>query len=30
VEGSYAFRNPSEDMPGDWSDEQRRILHYGV
>jgi hypothetical protein len=28
VEGSYAFRNPSEDMPGDWSDEQRRILHY--
>jgi Domain of unknown function (DUF4158)/Tn3 transposase DDE domain len=28
VEGSYAFRNPSENMPGDWSDEQRRILHY--
>ena len=28
VEGSYAFRNPSEDMPGDWGDEQRRILHY--
>lgn len=28
VEGSYAFRNPSEDMPGDWDDEQRRILHY--
>jgi hypothetical protein len=28
VEGSYAFRNPSEDMPGDWNDEQRRILHY--
>jgi hypothetical protein len=26
VEGSYAFRNPSEDMPGDWSDERRRIL----
>src|SRR5262249_48694148 len=28
VEGSYAFRSPSEDMPGDWSDEPRRALHY--
>ncbi len=28
VEGSYAFRNPSDDLPGDWSDEQRRALHY--
>jgi TnpA family transposase len=28
VEGSFAFRNPNEDMPGDWGDEQRRILHY--
>ncbi|MBV9490864.1 MAG: Tn3 family transposase, partial [Verrucomicrobia bacterium] len=28
VEGSYAFRNPSEDLPGDWGDEQRRLLHY--
>ena len=28
MEGSYAFRNPSEDMPGDWDDEQRRMLHY--
>ena len=28
MEGSYAFRNPSEDMPGDWGDEQRRVLHY--
>lgn len=28
VEGSYAFRNPSEDLPGDWNDEQRRVLHY--
>jgi len=28
VEGSSAFRNPSEDMPGDWGDEQRRKLHY--
>lgn len=24
----YDFRNPSEDLPGDWSDEQRRMLHY--
>jgi TnpA family transposase len=28
VEGSLAFRNPSEDMPGDWTDEQCRIEHY--
>lgn len=28
VEGSYDFRNPSEGLPGDWSDEQRRMLHY--
>lgn len=28
VEGSYAFRNPSEDMPRDWGDEPRRRLHY--
>jgi hypothetical protein len=28
VDGTYAFRNPREDMPGDWGDEQRRILHY--
>jgi TnpA family transposase len=28
VEGSYAFRNPSDDLPGDWADEQRRTLHY--
>ena len=28
VEGSYDFRNPSEDLPSDWSDEQRRALHY--
>ncbi len=27
-EGSYAFRNASEDMPRDWSDEPRRLLHY--
>jgi Domain of unknown function (DUF4158) len=28
VEGAYAFRNPKEDMPGDWTDQERRILHY--
>jgi hypothetical protein len=28
VEGSYEFRNPSDDLPSDWSDEQRRTLHY--
>ena len=28
VEGSYAFRNPNDDLPGDWNDEQRRALHY--
>ena len=28
VEGAHAFRNPSEDMPADWGDEGRRLLHY--
>jgi len=28
VEGAYAFRNPNEDLPGDWGDEQRRALYY--
>lgn len=28
VEGSYAFRNPNDDLPGDWNDERRRALHY--
>jgi hypothetical protein len=28
VEGAYTFRNPNEDLPGDWGDEQRRALHY--
>ncbi len=28
VEGSYAFRNPSDDLPHDWSDEHQRTLHY--
>ena len=28
VEGAYAFRNPSEDMPDNWGDEQHRARHY--
>jgi TnpA family transposase len=28
VEGSYAFRNPSLDLPSDWADDQRRQQHY--
>jgi TnpA family transposase len=28
VEGAYAFRNPNEDLPGDWADDQRRRRHY--
>lgn len=29
VEGSYAFRNPSEDMPTQWHDEDKRADFYG-
>ena len=28
VEGSYEWRNPTEDLPSDWSNEQRRISYY--
>jgi len=28
VEGSYEWRNPSEDLPSDWSNEQKRISYY--
>lgn len=28
VEGSYAFRNPNDDLPSDWSDERQRARHY--
>jgi hypothetical protein len=28
VEGSHAFRNPGDDLPGDWGEENRRTLHY--
>jgi TnpA family transposase len=28
VEGSYAFRNPNEDLPRDWHEENRRVAHY--
>jgi Domain of unknown function (DUF4158) len=28
VEGSYAFRNPSQDMPADWHHEAQRTAYY--
>jgi hypothetical protein len=28
LKGPNDFRNPSEDLPSDWSDEQCRTLHY--
>jgi hypothetical protein len=28
VEGSYEWRNPSEDLPHDWTDEQKRKNYY--
>jgi TnpA family transposase len=28
VEGSYAFRNPSQDMPVEWADEEKRSSYY--
>jgi TnpA family transposase len=28
VEGAYAFRNPHEDLPSDWAQEERRRDHY--
>jgi TnpA family transposase len=28
VEGAYAFRNPHEDLPSDWAEEDRRRSHY--
>jgi len=28
VEGSYAWRNPSEDLPPDWSNEDKRTGYY--
>ncbi len=30
VEGSYAFRSPSEDMPKNWDDHDRRVSYYRV
>lgn len=30
VEGSYAFRNPSQDMPANWEHEEQRTAHYRV
>lgn len=28
VEGSYDFRNPSQDMPANWSSEEQRTAYY--
>jgi TnpA family transposase len=28
VEGSYAFRNPNQDMPADWHHEEQRMAYY--
>lgn len=28
VEGSYAFRDPNEDLPPDWNDEEKRASSY--
>jgi TnpA family transposase len=30
VEGSYAFRNPSQDMPANWHHEAQRTTYYRV
>ena len=30
VEGAYAFRNPSQDMPANWQDEAQRTAYYEV
>jgi TnpA family transposase len=30
VEGAYAFRNPSQDMPAHWQDEAQRTAYYQV
>ena len=30
VEGAYAFRNPSHDMPSGWGDEEQRTSYYRI
>jgi TnpA family transposase len=30
VEGAYAFRNPSQDMPAHWAEDDHRIAYYGL
>jgi Tn3 transposase DDE domain/Domain of unknown function (DUF4158) len=30
VEGSYAFRNPSQDLPANWTDDDQRAAYYRV
>jgi hypothetical protein len=29
VEGAYAFRNPSQDMPAHWAEDDHRVAYYG-
>jgi hypothetical protein len=28
VEGAYAFRNPSQDLPANWTEETQRTAYY--
>ena len=30
VEGAYAFRNPSQDLPAHWGNEEQRRTYYGT
>jgi hypothetical protein len=30
VKGAYAFRNPSQDLPANWRDEDQRRAYYGT
>jgi len=30
VEGTYAFRNPSQDMPAHWAEDEHRVAYYGL
>jgi len=30
VEGAYAFRNPSQDMPAHWAEDDHRLAYYGL
>jgi hypothetical protein len=30
VAGAYAFRNPSQDMPAHWAEDEHRVAYYGL